>query len=110
MVKDLFWQVLYHLQSVEPAFARGRMRSGYLRRFFKELKQTVQLVDFVGYNQNAVQWQIWMALPAHLLVRFVAHLSRWGHTFRRLAISISGTLCYLCCSCPLGAATDSVCK
>jgi hypothetical protein len=61
MVKDLFWQVLYHLQSVEPAFARGRMRSGYLRRFFKELKQTVQLVDFVGYNQNAVQWQICFA-------------------------------------------------
>jgi hypothetical protein len=52
--------------------------------FFKELKQTVQLVDFVGYNQNAVQWQIWIALLTHLLVRFVAHLSRWDHAFRRL--------------------------
>jgi hypothetical protein len=52
--------------------------------FFKELKQTVQLVDFVGHNKNAVQWQIWMALLTHLLVRFLAHLSRWGHTFTRL--------------------------
>ena len=52
--------------------------------FFKELKQTVQLVDFVGHNKKAVQWQIWMALLTHLLVRFLAHLSRWGHSFTRL--------------------------
>lgn len=52
--------------------------------FFKEIKQTVQLVDFVGHNQKAVQWQIWTALLTHLLVRFLAHLSRWGHSFTRL--------------------------
>ena len=52
--------------------------------FFKEVKQTVQLVDFVGHNKNAVQWQIWTALLTHLLVRFLAHLSRWGHSFTRL--------------------------
>jgi hypothetical protein len=52
--------------------------------FFKELKQTVQLVDFVGYNKNAVQWQVWMALLTHLLMRFLAHQSRWEHTFTRL--------------------------
>ncbi len=56
--------------------------------FFKELKQTVQLVDFNGYNQNAVEWQIWTALLTHLLVRFVAYLSRWGHSFRRLFVLI----------------------
>ncbi len=52
--------------------------------FFKEVKQTVQLVDFVGHNKNAVQWQIWTALLTHLLMRFLAHLSRWGHSFTRL--------------------------
>lgn len=52
--------------------------------FFKELKQTVQLTDFVGHNKNAVQWQIWTALLAHLLMRFLAHLSRWAHSFTRL--------------------------
>jgi len=52
--------------------------------FFKEIKQTVQLVDFVGHNKNAVQWQVWTALLTHLLVRFIAHLSRWAHSFTRL--------------------------
>jgi len=52
--------------------------------FFKEVKQTVQLVDFVGHNKNAVQWQIWLALLTHLLVRFLAHFSRWSHSFKRL--------------------------
>ena len=52
--------------------------------FFKEIKQSLQLVDFIGYNKEAVQWQIWMALLTHLLMRFIAHLSRWGHSFRRL--------------------------
>jgi len=52
--------------------------------FFRELKQTVQLVDFVGHNKNAVEWQIWTALLTHLLMRFLAHLSRWGHSFTRL--------------------------
>jgi len=52
--------------------------------FFKEVKQTVQLVDFVGHNKNAVQWQIWLALLTHLLVRFLAHISRWSLGFKRL--------------------------
>ena len=25
--------------------------------FFKEIKQTLQLADFLGYNGNAVRWQ-----------------------------------------------------
>ncbi len=60
--------------------------------FFKELKQTVQLVDFIGHNKNAVQWQIWTALLAHLLIRFLAHLSRWNHSFTRLFTLIRAAL------------------
>jgi IS4 transposase len=30
-----------------------------IETFFKELKETVQLVDFLGYNRSAVCWQIW---------------------------------------------------
>lgn len=52
--------------------------------FFKEVKQTVQLVDFVGHNKNAVQWQVWLALLTHLLMRYIAHLSQWNHSFTRL--------------------------
>ena len=33
---------------------------------FKELKQTLQLQDFYGENENAVAWQIWAALLTHL--------------------------------------------
>lgn len=38
---------------------------------FKELKQTLQLQDFYGENENAVKWQIWAALLAHLLLRYL---------------------------------------
>lgn len=55
-----------------------------IETFFKEIKQTVQLVDFVGHNRNAVLWQIWMGLLTHLLMRFLAHMSRWAHSFTRL--------------------------
>jgi len=55
-----------------------------IETFFKELKETVQLVDFIGYNKNAVCWQVWMALLTHLLMRFLAHMSQWGHSFTRL--------------------------
>ena len=27
--------------------------------FFKQIKQTLQLADFLGYNANAVRWQVW---------------------------------------------------
>jgi hypothetical protein len=52
--------------------------------FFKEIKQTLQLADFVGHNANAVRWQVWTALLAYLLLRFCAWIARWGHSFTRL--------------------------
>jgi hypothetical protein len=52
--------------------------------FFKELKQTLQLADFLGHNAHAVRWQIWTALLLYLLLRFLAFLSQWGHSFTRL--------------------------
>jgi len=52
--------------------------------FFKELKQTLQLADFLGHNANAVRWQVWTALLAYVLLRFCAFLSQWSHSFTRL--------------------------
>lgn len=52
--------------------------------FFKELKQTLQLADFLGHNASAVRWQVWTALLVYLLLRFCAFLSQWGHSFTRL--------------------------
>jgi hypothetical protein len=60
--------------------------------FFKELKQTLQLADFMGYNENAVRWQIWTALLAYLLLRYIAWKNHWKHAFSRLFTIIRGVL------------------
>lgn len=51
--------------------------------FFKEIKQTLQLCDFLGHNKNAVVWQVWTALILYLLLRFLAFANRWQHGFKR---------------------------
>lgn len=53
--------------------------------FFKELKQTCQLHDFVGYNENTVKWQIWTGLLVHFLLRFLKFLAKLKLSFSRLA-------------------------
>src|SRR6266481_2239927 len=55
-----------------------------IEKFFKELKQTLQLADFLGHSEGAVKWQIWTALLTYLLLRFCAFLSQWSHSFTRL--------------------------
>jgi hypothetical protein len=52
--------------------------------FFKEIKQTLQLADFLGHNASAVRWQVWTALLTYLLLRFCAWIGKWGHSFTRL--------------------------
>jgi hypothetical protein len=53
--------------------------------FFKQIKQTLQLAGFLGTSANAVRWQVWTALLTYLLLRYVAFLSQWGHSFRDCA-------------------------
>lgn len=52
--------------------------------FFKQIKQTLQLADFLGHNANAVRWQIWTALLVYVLLRYLSYLSKWAHSFTRL--------------------------
>jgi hypothetical protein len=52
--------------------------------FFKQIKQTLQLADFLGHNANAVRWQVWMALLTYVLLRFLAWQSKWGHSLVRV--------------------------
>jgi hypothetical protein len=52
--------------------------------FFKQLKQTLQLADFLGNSANAVRWQVWTALLTYVLLRFCAWLGQWAHSFTRL--------------------------
>ncbi len=60
--------------------------------FFKQIKQTLQLGDFLGHNENAVRWQIWTALLAYVLLRFIAYASKWAHSFSRLFTVLRGIL------------------
>jgi hypothetical protein len=52
--------------------------------FFKQIKQTLQLADFLGHNANAVRWQVWTALLTYVLLRYLSYLSNWAHSFTRL--------------------------
>ena len=52
--------------------------------FFKQIKQTLQLADFLGHNANAVRWQVWTALLVYVLLRYLSYLSQWAHSFTRL--------------------------
>jgi hypothetical protein len=60
--------------------------------FFKEIKQTIQLADFLGHNANAVQWQVWTGLLTHLLVRYLAFQHSWQHSFTRLFTVVRAVL------------------
>jgi len=55
-----------------------------IEKFFRQIKQTLQLGDFLGNSENAVKWQIWTALLLYVLLRFQAYLSSWECAFTRL--------------------------
>jgi hypothetical protein len=60
--------------------------------FFKQIKQTLQIADFLGYNENAVKWQIWIALLVYILLRYIAHIKQWAFLFPRLFTILRGVL------------------
>ena len=52
--------------------------------FFKALKQNLKIKTFVGTSPNAVKIQIWSALIAMLLLRFLQLSSRFGWSLSNL--------------------------
>ena len=63
-----------------------------IETFFREIKQTLNLCDFLGHSANAVRWQVWTALLLYVLMRFQAYLSRWEHSFTRLFTMVRGVV------------------
>lgn len=53
--------------------------------FFKALKQRLRIKTFVGTSENAVQLQIWTALIAMLLLKFLLLKSTWRWSLANLA-------------------------
>ena len=60
--------------------------------FFKQIKQTLQLGDFLGHSRNAILWQVWMALLTYVLVRYIGFLGQWKGSFSRLFTLLRGVL------------------
>jgi len=63
-----------------------------IEAFFKQIKQTLQLADFLGHSANAVRWQIWTALLVYVLLRFMAFAQGWHHSFTRIFTLIRSAL------------------
>jgi hypothetical protein len=53
--------------------------------FFKALKQNLKIKSFVGTTENALHIQIWTALIAILLLKWLHHLSQANWSFSNLA-------------------------
>jgi hypothetical protein len=60
--------------------------------FFKQIKQTLQLGDFLGYSENAVRWQVWTALLTYVILRLISYIGKWKDSFSRLFTIIRGVL------------------
>jgi Transposase DDE domain/Domain of unknown function (DUF4372) len=52
--------------------------------FFKAIKQALRIKTFVGTSENAVQIQIWTALIAMVLVKYLQLCSRWNWSLSNL--------------------------
>lgn len=60
--------------------------------FFKQIKQTLKVCDFLGHSKQAIRWQLWTALLLYVLLRFQAWATQWPHSFTRLFALIRGVL------------------
>jgi hypothetical protein len=74
---------LFHLAaSTVAAIYKERWQ---IELFFKALKQYLKVKTFVGTSENAVKTQVWVALIAMLLLKFLQLKSSWGWSLSNLA-------------------------
>jgi len=74
---------LFHLAaSTVAAIYKERWQ---IELFFKALKQNLKVKTFVGTSENAVKTQIWVALIAILLLKYLQMRSSWGWSLSNLA-------------------------
>jgi IS4 transposase len=64
---------------------RVRKRKGNGHYLFKALKQNLRIKTFVGTSPNALNTQIWTALIALLLLKYLQRRSRFGWSLSNLA-------------------------
>jgi hypothetical protein len=94
----LFRRIVLHIEGDEPlVFLTNHLNFGattiaaiYKDRwkievFFKALKQNLKIKSFVGTSPNAIYIQIWTALIAMLLLKWLHHLSKAKWSLSNLA-------------------------
>jgi IS4 transposase len=79
----VFLTNIFHLAaSTVGAIYKDRWQ---IELFFKALKQNLKIKTFVGTSENAVKVQIWTALIAMLLLKFLLLKSTWAWSLSNLA-------------------------
>ena len=73
-----------------PSFGSTTISSIYKDRweielFFKTLKQNLKVKTFIGTSENALRIQIWTAMIALLVLKWLHYLSKSGWSFSNLA-------------------------
>ena len=63
-----------------------------IEAFFKQIKQTFKVCDFLGHSKHAIRWQLWAAMLLYLLLRFIVFQSQWPHSFTRLFTIVLGVV------------------
>lgn len=90
------WQLMVfvsnHLQWAPNSIAELYRCRWSIEAFFKQIKQVLQLCDFLGHSRNAIQWQVWTALLTYVLLRFLAFVSGWYHSFTRIFTTLRAVL------------------
>jgi hypothetical protein len=56
--------------------------------FFKTLKQNLKVKTFIGVSENALRIQIWTALIALLVIKWLHHRSKVGWSFSNMAVML----------------------
>ena len=74
-----------HRQFAASTLARIYKSRWQIELFFKALKQNLRIKTFVGASANALQIQIWTALIAMLLLKYLQLRSRFGWSLSNLA-------------------------
>ena len=75
--KDTLVFVTNHRKLAATAIAAIYKDRWQIELFFKAIKQSLRIKTFIGTSENAVQIQIWTALIAMVLVRFLQLRSGW---------------------------------
>ena len=74
-----------HLTLGATTIARIYKDRWQIELFFKALKQNLKVKIFVGTSANALKIQIWTALIAILILKFLQLSSHWGWHLSNLA-------------------------